>query len=206
MLTLVAVQHFVEQRVSSLEFPEYAACHDAMRRCHLTFSPSEAHAIAAGLFAGNVDNPEAHWAAAVYADLEADDALAQECRQYLEALYRATFAQLQDLTFGLQLFLPASPDPDYPVGMALRDWAQGFLYGFGLAGDAAATAHLSQEGREALQDFYEIGNLDVSADALDEEEEQAAAEIEEYLRVAAMLIHEDMHVRQPTGEVSDEIH
>lgn len=206
MLTLAAVQNFAEQHVSSLEFPEYAACHDAMRRCHLTFSPSEAHAIVAGLLAGNVDNPEAQWAAAVYEDLEEGDALAQECRQYLEALYRVTLEQLQDLEFGLQLFLPAAQASDYPLGMALRDWAQGFLYGFGLAGEAAASAHLSQEGQEALHDFYEIGNLEVSDAALDEEEQEAVAEIEEYLRVAVMLIHEDMHAREPTGEVSDEIH
>jgi len=177
-----------------------------MRRCHLTFSPSEAHAIAVGLLAGNVDNPDAHWAAAVYEDLEADDALAQECRAFLVELYVTTAEQLRDLEFGLQLFLPPAADSEYPIGMALRDWAQGFLYGFGLAGDAAAAAHLSEEGREALQDFYEIGNLEVSENPLDEEEEEAVAEIEEYLRVAAMLIHEDMHAREPTGEVSDEIH
>lgn len=192
--------------MSVSDYPDYIACHDAMRRCHLTFSPSEAQAVAVGLLAGAVGDREQHWAAAMYADLDPDDALAQECRACLDSLYRATGEEMQGLDFGLQLFLPPGDSEEYPPGMALRDWAQGFLYGFGLAGEKAASAHLSQEGREALQDFYEIGNLDVSSESMHEEERAAIAEIEEYLRVAAMLIYEDMHARQPSGEVSHEIH
>ena len=95
---------------------------------------------------------------------------------------------------------------DYDSASALRDWAQGFLYGFGLSGDEHIATLLSPEGQEALHDFYEIGNMDVPEQPAGEEEQQALAEIEEYLRVAAMLINEDMHVPKPTGEVSHEIH
>jgi len=177
-----------------------------MRRCQLPFSPSEAQAVAVGLLAGAVGDREQHWANAMYAELDPDDALAQECRACLDSLYRATGEAMQGLDFGLQLFLPPADCESYGLGMALRDWAQGFLYGFGLAGEKAASAHLSQEGREALHDFYEIGNLDVTAESSDEEEQAAISEIEEYLRVASMLIYEDMHARQPSGEVSHEIH
>lgn len=206
MLTLAVLQYFATANVSSFRFPDYADCHDAMRRCNLTFSPSEAHAIAAGLLAGDVGDRDRQWAAVMYADLEPGDALAEECRSCLEQLYRATAEQMQDRDFGLQLFLPPSGYTDHDVGLALRDWAQGFLFGFGLAGKEAASARLSEEGQEALHDFYEIGNLELPGEALGEQEQQALTEIEEYLRVAAMLIHEDMHARQPTGEVSHEIH
>lgn len=192
--------------MSVSDYPDYIACLDAMRRCHLTFSPSEAQAVAVGLLAGGVGGPDQHWATAMYADLDPEDALAQECRTCLDSLYRATGEAVQGLDFGLQLFLPPGDCEDYRPGMALRDWAQGFLYGFGLVGEKAVSARLSQEGREALQDFYEIGNLDVSEASSDEDEQAAIAEIEEYLRVAAMLIYEDMHARQPSGEVSHEIH
>jgi uncharacterized protein YgfB (UPF0149 family) len=192
--------------VSSLETLDYANCFDAMRRCKLTFSPSEAHAIAVGLLAGNLTDPEAHWSAAMYADLDPNDALVRECRSCLDALFQATAEQMRDAEFGLQLFLPPQDVVDYDPASALRDWAQGFLYGFGLVGEASASALLSPEGQEALRDFYEIGNMEVPEQPGGEEEQQALAEIEEYLRVAAMLIHEDMHVPQATGEVSHEIH
>lgn len=206
MLTLSLLQNFAITNVSSFRFPDYADCHHAMRRCNLTFSPSEAHAIAVGLLAGDVSEPGRHWAAVMYADLQAGDALADECRSCLDRLYHAAGEQMQDRDFGLHLFLPPSDFAEQGVSMAIRDWAQGFLFGFGLAGKEAASARLSEEGSEALRDFYEIGNLDVSDETNDEEQQQALSEIEEYLRVAAMLIYEDMHARQPTGEASYEIH
>lgn len=190
----------------SLESLDYAACLDAMQRCNLTFSPTEAHAIAVGLLAGDVGDRDRQWSAAMYADLDPNDALAQECRSCLDQLYAATAEQMQGLEFGLQLFLPPQEIADYDVSMALRDWAQGFLYGFGLSGEASVSARLSAEGQEALRDFYEIGNMEVPDEPPGEEDQQALAEIEEYLRVAAMLIHEDMHAPQPTGSVSNEIH
>ena len=192
--------------VSSLETLDYAHCLDAMRRCKLTFSPSEAQAIAAGLLAGNLADRDAQWSAAMYADLDPNDALAQECRDCLDAIYQVAAEQMRDTDFGLELFLPPQEVVDYDPASALRDWAQGFLFGFGLAGEARAATLLSPEGQEALRDFYEIGNMEVPGGPVGEEEEQALAEIEEYLRVAAMLIHEDMHVPRPTGEVSHEIH
>lgn len=206
MLTLSTSLNCATSNVSSLESLDYAACLDAMRRCNLTFSPTEAHAIAVGLLAGDVSDPGRQWSIALYADLDSDDVLAQECRDCLDRLYLATVEQMQDREFGLQLFMPPSEVADYDAGRALRDWAQGFLYGFGLCGEASASAHLSADGQEALRDFYEIGNLELADAPPDEEEQQALAEIEEYLRVAAMLIHEDMHVPQPTGEVSHEVH
>jgi len=185
--------------VSSFDSLNYPDCFDAMRRAGLPFSPSEAHAIAIGMLSGGVADVDTHWAAAVYADLEPNDVLAQECRAQLEQVFEAAGEQVQDEAFGLQLWLPDEDTKGINVSMALRDWAQGFLYGFGLAGEAVAR-QLSEEGQEALRDFYEIGQLDADEGELDEEEQQALTEIEEYMRVAAMLIYEDMHAPAAAGE------
>ena len=170
-----------------------------MRRAGLPFSPSEAHAIAIGMLSGNVVDIQAQWAAAVYADLEPNDVLAQECRSFLEQVFDAAAEQVKDESFGLQLWLPDEQATAINTSMALRDWAQGFLYGFGLAGETAAQ-QLSEEGQEALRDFYEIGQLEADEGELDEEEQQALTEIEEYMRVAAMLVFEDMHAPSVTGD------
>jgi len=178
--------------MSSIETLDYATCFDAMRRAGLPFSPSEAHAIAVGLVSGAVADPDAQWHDAVYAELDPNDVLAKECRSQLDELYAAAGEQMRDDAFGLQLFMPGQPVADMHASTALRDWAQGFLYGFGLAGENAAR-QLSAEGQEALQDFYEIAQMEVAEGEPAEEEQQALTEIEEYMRVAAMLVYEDMH-------------
>ena len=190
--------------MSAIETLDYASCFDAMRRAGLPFTPSEAHAIAIGLLSGAVTDRDTQWQNAVYAELDPNDALAQECRTQLDELYAAAGEQMRDEAFGLQLFVPDEGFAGVHASGALRDWAQGFLYGFGLAGKTAAK-RLSAEGREALQDFYEIAQLEVDAGDLAEDEQQALTEIEEYMRVAAMLVYEDMHA--PTGpEGEHELH
>lgn len=184
--------------VSRFEALNYPDCFDAMRRAGLPFSPSEAHAIAIGMLSGGITDIDAQWAAAVYADLDPNDVLANECRSQLEAVFEAAEEQMQDESFGLQLWLPDEETTGINASMALRDWAQGFLYGFGLAGSTVAQ-QLSEEGQEALRDFYEIGQLDADEGELDEEEQQALTEIEEYMRVAAMLVFEDMQAPAEAG-------
>lgn len=154
--------------------------------------------MAIGMLCGAIADSEAQWQAAVYEDLDPNDALAAECRSLLDQVFALAVRQMADDAFGLQLFLPQEPLPQLDPSMALCDWAQGFLYGFGLAGKAAEQ-QLSAEGREALQDFYEIGQLEVGEGELDEEQQQAATEIEEYMRVAAMLVYEDMHAPSKPG-------
>ncbi len=190
------------------DLPDYLTTFDAMRRAGLSFSPSEAQGIAAGLLAGDIADPGRHWADALYADFAEGDALATEARTLLDQVYQATVAQLADTGFGLALWLPgeAVAAEGYDVTEGLRDWVQGFLYGFGLAGEQASRERLGDEGREALHDLYEIGRLAIPEGPLDEEEQQALAELEEYIRVAVMTLHADMHHREPTAEVSHEIH
>ena len=182
--------------VPDLDALDFQACHDAMRRSGLSFTPTEAHAIAVGIFSGRVVDPAAQWQAAVYADFDPNDALASECRSQLDAVYEVAQAQAEDSEFGLQLFMP--PAGDYPMVRALRDWAQGFLYGYGLGGEAASQC-LSADGREALQDFYEIAQLDVG-ETEDNEDGDALMQVEEYMRVAAMLIYEDNHAAPSAQE------
>ena len=74
---------------------------------------------------------------------------------------------------------------------ALRDWCEGFLYGFGIAGVSPDHA-LSAEGREALRDIGELTRLDAEQVAEGESEEGALTEIIEFLRVAALLIREEV--------------
>ena len=130
-----------------------------MRRCQFAFSPAEAQGMAVGLLASGQSDPAVLWQAELYAELAADDLLARECRTLLDQVYTTVAQQIADPGLILQLFLPeAAPDA---IVMALRDWAQGFLFGLGFAGSELENS-LSDDGRELLQQVYEIAQLDVS--------------------------------------------
>ncbi len=157
-----------------------------MRRCRFAFAPAEAHGIAVGLLSSGQADPTAVWQAELYTELATDDLLAQECRALLDRVYATVAQQIADPGLTLRLFLPeAAPEA---IVIALRDWAQGFLFGLGLAGDRLE-ASLSNDGRELLQQVYEVAQLDVSRMAQDEAVYEDLMQIEEFLRVAAVSLY-----------------
>lgn len=106
----------------------------------------------------------------------------------LERMFRISAEQLNDPDFGFELLLP---DEDASLGQradALLAWCRGFLGGFGLA--SGANPPLSAEAGEALDDLGRIAASQLSYDD-PEADEDALAEIAEFVRVAAMLLHGD---------------
>lgn len=128
---------------------------------------------------------DAHWIAAVMAD----PGLAPEIEYSAIARLRATTAaQLASRDFDLELLLPDEAEPLVVRSGALFAWCRGFLGGFGLA--AGAEPPLSEESREALADLARFAAATPQEDG-DEEDEDAMAELEEFVRVAALLVHGD---------------
>ena len=98
----------------------------------------------------------------------------------------ATAAQLADADFGFQLLLPDGEDTVARAGEMFA-WCRAFLGGFGLA---VGEKKLSAEGEEALADLANLAAArteDVEQDG----DEEALTEIEEYLRMAVLLLHAD---------------
>ena len=93
-----------------------------------------------------------------------------------------------------------SPGESAPLGeraLWLYDWIRGFLYALGLLG--LSESQLSEQGREILRDLAAMTQMDLDALDESEENEQALAELSEFVRVAAMLIHHERAVaRAPT--------
>ncbi len=153
-------------------------------------SASEVHGVACGLLCALADDLQGDWHQALYSECDMDDVLVQECRATTDNLLAQSAVQLRDEeAYGFDLCLPDEDDlPGYAGG--LRDWCQGFLYGVGVAAPQLQSV-LSEEGREALQDMSEISKLDVTAVAGGEEEAAALAEVEEYLKIAALTVRQD---------------
>lgn len=155
----------------------------AVSRSGLGSDPSELHGALCGWLAGGGENTS-DWPARVLAD----DSLPAVEDGVLDELRQASAAQLEDRGFGFELLLPESGNSAGERAEALFDWCRGFLGGFGLA--AGSTPPLSDEASEALQDLARLAQA--APETSDDDEDQAAlAEIEEFVRVAVLLLHGD---------------
>jgi len=102
-------------------------------------------------------------------------------------------------------FEPLLPDDDVELAArveALSAWCQGFLYGFGAAG-VADGGRLSPEVNEVLADLAQIAQAGAVGSEDPETEEQAFAELVEFLRAAVQLVHDELaplRVSQPRSD------
>ena len=170
--------------MSDVQLPSWSEVHAAIDTLGLAMTPAELHGAISGWFAGGgADTPD--WLARVLAD----DSLPPVPRDnVLDAVRAASLAQLGDRGFGFELLLPGADASLTERSGALFDWCRGFLGGFGLA--AGASPPLSEESTEALADIARLAAA-TAQDEGDEEDEDALAEIEEFVRVATLLLHGD---------------
>jgi len=104
----------------------------------------------------------------------------------LDLLRAASAQQLGDADFGFELLLPDDEDVQVRAG-GLFAWCRAFLGGFGLAvGDKP----LSDDGKEALGDLANLAAARIE-EVDPEQDEESLTEIEEYLRMAVLLLHAD---------------
>ncbi len=169
-------------RMPAAGMPSASDVAAAARRAGLATDAAELHGALSGWIAGG-GGAGADWLAKVFADPSLPAAEGP-----LAALAAATAAQFGDRDFGFDLLLPPAEASLQERSGALFEWCRGFLGGFGLA--AGAEPPLSEEGREALADLARLAAAQPQDDG-DEEDEDALAEIEEFVRVAALLLHGD---------------
>ena len=157
---------------------------EASLRGGLAADPPELHGALCGWLSGGGEDTVS-WPARVLAD---DGLAAPVAGSPLDELRTATAGQLEDRGFGFELLLPEIEDSLNARADALFEWCRGFLGGFGLA--AGAHPPLSEEAEEALQDLARLAQA-APESSDDDEDEHALAEIEEFVRVAVLLLHGD---------------
>lgn len=149
-------------------------------------SPSYVHGLMTGWLAAG-GRLSGNWPA----ELLVDPALqAPAADSQLAILAKTTQAQLKDPEFGFEPLLPDDDEPQQTRAEALFQWAEGFAAGFALAG--GTDTQLSDMGREALGDLLTIARSHTEDGADAETDEDSLAEIQEYVKVAALLIHSEV--------------
>lgn len=169
--------------------------HAELLRClqglSLPIGPAEAQALLYGLLCGKSEASRELWLGELLPEaLDMDNLLHRECGKSLAILYDRTRSTFEDSGFDIDLMLPEENTPLRERAGELIDWCRGFLYGLGLTGNSME--QLGEEAREGLTDLGEITKLDL--DSLEEGEQQEVdlSEIVEFIRVAVLLIREDL--------------
>jgi len=166
---------------------------------------AECHGFLCGYLCINNDMTAVVFKSCLLADVF-DEAASAPCLDSIKALATDVYAQISSTDFTLQLLLPADDRPLPERGASFIEWCEGFLSGLGAAGMVRFYT-LSEECRELLDDLYKICRLDPDdMSESGEEEETALTELIEYVRIGAILMHEEFHRSEETAEYQPVIH
>ena len=165
-------------------------------RLRLGTEASELHGSLCGYLAGGGSLRGTSVLGALQLDGEATNPSPDD-QALLQRLATQCESELADPELGFEPSLPADDRPLTERADAMVDWCRGFLGGFGLAG-TAAHAQLSEEAQEVLRDLgtvaassFDFGN--------ETEDEDALIEVQEFVRVAAMLLHTECTAHDPSA-------
>lgn len=126
----------------------------------------------------------ADWLAEILPEGRADEFTAASLR----SLFDSTTSALGDGSFDFQ---PLLPDDEESIGArtaALGEWCQGFLYGLG-SGAMPDPETLQSDAAEVLRDLTEISHVDVDPEDDINSNEEAYAELVEFVRVGVQLVY-----------------
>lgn len=172
---------------------------------------AEAHGCLVGALCTTPHYPMERWLEEIIPDEDRrnDD----DSQQALRLLYADTLNSLRGEEMEFEVLLP---DDDIPLAEragGLSQWCQGFLYGFGTGAVEAAVKpdELPASVGEILNDLTHIGRASVELEGEGNEgEEEAYAEVVEYVRVGVQLIHDELiptagHRIETAGDHDDEM-
>ncbi|MGH8441852.1 MAG: UPF0149 family protein [Nevskiaceae bacterium] len=117
-----------------------------------------------------------------------------------QALHRLRGESANSFTASELGFAPLLPDDEEQLThrvRALSAWCEGFLFGLA-SGKPLVMKECSPEFKEIVSDFTEFTRAGVGEDEDNELEENAYAELVEYVRVGAQLIFLELHERAPS--------
>jgi uncharacterized protein YgfB (UPF0149 family) len=156
---------------------------------------AECHAVACGLLVRQ-SSANADEFLNILAALQVLPQPGPALRDALLELFAIVAEQLDDEELRFRVWLPDDEQALEERTTALGQWCSGFLAALGSGLDGRLET-LSAEAGEALADLAEIARADSGEDDPEEQdsiedEEQAFAEIVEYIRVVVLMLREDL--------------
>ena len=170
----------------------YQTINTIFQRNESDLTAAEAHGLATGMLCIESKIEEANWLSQLLPD---DVVLIDEDKTILLALFEQTRKLLNDEEDGFRydLFLPGEDEPLNEQLEALRSWCEGFLFGVGYS---RSSSDWPGETGEIMKDLVEFTKLDADIDEQMDEDDAALIEIQEYIRVAVMMVKEQFMVEK----------
>ena len=176
--------------MTEITLPTYLELDQALAKTALKLHSSQVHGIVAGLLCGKPIEGDG-WHQIITGGEEN-----KITHGVLENLYKASHKQLADFLFEFQLLLPEAEADDLVArAEGLTLWCQGFLTGLKLA-EVPIVGRDPSEVTEAINDLVEIAKMKYEEVVASEEDEEAYVELIEYVRMAVILIYQELHGEQ----------
>lgn len=150
---------------------------------------AECHGFISGQICVTGANVAEAWHDYLLADIDDDEQL-HECYTALCDIASLIEAQIDSPDLDFQLLMPDDDQSLVERIDALAEWCSGFLSGLGTAGIGQGH-EMSRECNEIVDDIARIARIR-GADAEDEEGETALMELMEYVRIGAMMLHQEL--------------
>ena len=176
-------EQFVEKQL------DYDSVSNKLSQQGVIVDAAEVHGILCGMLCGGMSLTDQKWLEALSETINQGDAFSDPTKHLLNNLFNQTCQQLLEPEFALNLLLPDDQAPINDRGAALINWVQGFMLGFGL--HQQDLMQCSDDVKEALEDFSDISRMEEPMDA-DEESEKALFEVEEYVKISAILCFSEL--------------
>jgi uncharacterized protein len=147
----------------------------------------EAHGTLAGCLCAAVGYRFEDWLLEILPEGRAQPLAAATLRE----LYSETAGSLRAPDMEFDLLLPADAQSIDARAAALAQWCQGFLYGLG-SGAVQDAGSLPGDIGEIVRDLTEISRVGVDIAQTEESNENAYAELVEFVRVSVQVIFEEL--------------
>ncbi len=184
-------------------FSNYAQIQRLMTDCHAVAEPAEAHGTLAGALCAAGGYRLEDWLAEILPEGAKSDAAAVPG---LRGLYDETCAALAGTQMQFELLMPDDDAPIEERTEALTLWCNGFVYGLGTGG-APDPEELPGDAGEIIRDLAQIMRAGVDAREGIEANEEALAELVEFVRVGVQVVFEELGaMRQPAAPPGVSLH
>jgi hypothetical protein len=167
----------------------------ALSKTALKLHASQVHGLICGILCGNPKSTAA-WEELVTGGKETP-----KTHELLQLLYDTSAQQLDEFLFETQLILPLDDEALPQRAEALTLWCQGFLTGLKLV-QVQIVDREASEVTEAINDIIEIAKMNYDEVVASEEDEAAYVELVEYVRVAVILIYQDLREAETTKKTT----
>lgn len=170
---------------------DFETLDDRLQRAGTATDAAECHGFVCGVLcaAGGLD--PAAWLPQLFGDVDWESAAVKEAALAVGKLFQELRAQLNSPELEFTPLLPGDELPLQERAESLGRWCEGFSTGLGLGG-LDKERILSDDGEDFLRDMMDIARVAFDFEGATEEDEQAYMELQEYLRMGVLMLHEEL--------------